>query len=48
MMLTGTLKACLNYLSADNIVLTPEPSTALLLALGLAGLAGMRRRGGKA
>jgi hypothetical protein len=35
---------CLGGAFLDNVVLTPEPSTALLLAIGLAGLAVMRRR----
>lgn len=30
--------------SADFVVFTPEPSTALLLAVGLAGLAAVGRR----
>lgn len=41
------LTANINFFGASNVVPTPEPSTAMLLALGLFGMAASRRRLGR-
>ena len=41
------LTANINFFGASNVVPTPEPSTAMLLALGLVGMAASRQRLGR-
>lgn len=41
---TGLIEPVHSVAFLDNVVLTPEPATVLLLASGLGGLAGLRRR----